>query len=166
MIRPQAKVSGNPRSNSPAGGNEIFSTNRQRHRCLALPAINELVSSILDRLGCTGEIGFHFVNEAEITRLNWDFLRHEGSTDVITFDHGSTTKHLHGECFICVSEAIKQALEWHTSWTEELGRYVVHGILHLSGFDDQNPRQRRTMKRQENALTQTLVKPRQDRLGH
>lgn len=95
-----------------------------------------------------------------MARVNWKYLGHDGSTDVITFDHGSTREHLHGECFVCVADAVKQATEWRTTWSEELRRYVIHGLLHLAGYDDLEPKSRRFMKRKENALMRALCGPR------
>ena len=132
--------------------------NRQRLQRISVAAVRSLVQATLTELGCTGEIGIHFVGPAEMERVNWDFLRHVGSTDVITFDHGSSKTHLHGECFICVADALKQATEFNTTWPEELGRYVIHGLLHLAGYDDVGPVARRLMKRRENSLTQRLVR--------
>ena len=117
----------------------------------------DLAHATLRRLGRTGEIGVHLVGPKEMARVNWDYLRHEGSTDVITFDHGSTARHLHGECFICVADAVAQAADWKTCWQEELGRYVIHALLHLAGYDDLDPAARRVMKRREQALTRALV---------
>jgi rRNA maturation RNase YbeY len=85
-----------------------------------------------------------------MARVNWRFLQHEGSTDVITFDHGSTIERVHGECFISVADAVDQAQAFRTTWTEEVVRYVIHGILHLRGYDDLEPALRRSMKREEN----------------
>lgn len=135
--------------------------NRQRIRPVPRAEVAGLAQAALRRLGRTGEIGIHLVGPAEMARVNWDYLRHEGSTDVITFDHGSTARHLHGECFICVADAVAQARDWGTSWQEELGRYVIHALLHLAGHDDLEPAARRVMKRREDALTRSLVvKPR------
>lgn len=131
--------------------------NRQRLQRLSTAAVQSLARATLEQLRCSGEIGIHLVSPEEMVRLNWDYLRHEGSTDIITFDHGSTETHLHGECFICVADALKQATEWGTTWPEELGRYVIHGLLHLAGYDDLEPANRRVMKRRENALTRRLV---------
>jgi rRNA maturation RNase YbeY len=92
--------------------------------------------------------------------VNWDFLQHEGSTDVITFDHSESqdgTADLHGELFICLDDAVKQAREFRTTWTQELTRYVVHGVLHLRGHDDLAAGPRRKMKREENRLVRGLA---------
>jgi len=98
------------------------------------------------------ELGFHFVEAPEMARVNEQFLQHHGSTDVITFDHGSTAERLHGEIFISIPDAVKQAREFRTTWQSEVVRYIVHGLLHLRGYDDLKPANRREMKREENRL--------------
>jgi probable rRNA maturation factor len=65
---------------------------------------------------------------------------------------------IHGEIFICVDDAIKQAKEFKTNWQAETVRYVVHGVLHLLGYDDLKPDLRRKMKREENRLVRRLEK--------
>jgi probable rRNA maturation factor len=93
------------------------------------------------------EIGVYFVGRKKITDLNERFLQHAGPTDVITFNYGGDV--LHGEIFICVSEAVKQAKEFGTTPQSELVRYMVHGLLHLRGYDDHTPEQQKKMKRAE-----------------
>ncbi|MBM3835629.1 MAG: rRNA maturation RNase YbeY [Verrucomicrobia bacterium] len=65
---------------------------------------------------------------------------------------GTTCREVHGEIFISVEDALRQARQFRTSWQAEVVRYVVHGWLHLNGFDDTTPRARKVMKRQENRL--------------
>jgi rRNA maturation RNase YbeY len=107
-----------------------------------------------------------------MTALNETFLHHSGSTDVITFDYSDNVlpascrqiipagghKHIHGEIFICMDDARVQARQFRTSWPGELARYVIHGILHLRGFDDIRPADRRKMKREENRLLRNLAR--------
>ena len=54
--------------------------------------------------------------------------------------------------------AVKQAKEFQSSWQSEVVRYVVHGVLHLLGYDDLQPALRRRMKREENRLVRRLAK--------
>ena len=85
------------------------------------------------------------------------FLKHAGPTDVIAF--GYTADHcrsLHGEIFICVDEALRQARRFRTTWQRELVRYLAHGLLHFQGYDDKTPAKRGRMKLVENALVQEL----------
>ena len=102
------------------------------------------------------ELGIHLVRAPEMTRINQAFLQHEGSTDVITFNHANHPADLHGELFICYDVALAQAREYRTLWTSEIVRYVVHGVLHLQGFDDHRATDRRKMKREETRLLRQL----------
>ena len=140
---------------------EIYFRNRQRARKLDLRLFKKILLSALKDL-CVGqfELGIHIVGEAEMTRLNETFLRHKGSTDVITFDYSSPVTHhsslLCGEIFICIDEAIAQAKRFRTSWQSELVRYAVHGALHLLGHDDKRAAARRKMKSEENRALRGL----------
>ena len=139
--------------------------NRQRDRRLNLPFLRRILRHVLTeqlRLPAA-ELCFHFVSAGEMARVNWRFLQHEGSTDVITFDHSNAERGtrnaetaLHGEAFICVADAVRQAREFKTSWQSEVIRYAVHALLHLRGHDDLQPAQRRVMKCEENRLMREL----------
>ena len=102
----------------------------------------------------------HLVDDPEMTRVNEHYLGHEGSTDVITFDLREMDPDAGwaGELFVCVPEAVRQARRFRTSWQAEVLRYIVHGALHLSGFDDLETTARRAMKREENRLMKALQK--------
>jgi len=139
--------------------------NRQQTRAIDLRMLRRIVHTLLSELFQTGhaEVGISLVASPAMTRLNETFLRHAGSTDVITFDYSSyesrITNHesrLHGEIFVCVDEAVIQARRFRTSWQSELVRYIVHGVLHLLGFDDARPVVRQGMKSEENRLLRGL----------
>lgn len=119
--------------------------------------MTRVVNGVLDEAGLSAELGIHFIGPRESALLNERHLAHEGPTDILTFDQGSTPDSLRGELFICVAEAERQAKEFRTPWRQELLRYVIHGILHLRGFDDLDPAKRRIMKREENRLVRKWV---------
>ena len=135
--------------------------NRQRTRDVNLPLLRRLVRHLLTRHFQIDqyELCFHFIASTEMACLNETFLHHSGSTDVITFDHAEPGKaqSLHGEIFISLDDAVAQATEFRTTWQAELARYIVHGLLHLRGYDDLQPAARRKMKREENRLVQALA---------
>lgn len=106
-----------------------------------------------------------------MARINKQFLQHEGSTDVITFDHGfgvpplggsgrvnAELQTLQGEIFICIEDAVAQARQFRTTWQSEMVRYIIHGILHLLGHDDTRSTARAKMKREENRLLRQIVR--------
>ena len=142
----------------------VVIANRQRVKKIDSRALKKTVGELFTELKITEvELGIHLVGAKEMARVNWDFLQHTGSTDVITFDHHETPSrvtqhpsHIHGELFICVDDAVKQAKEFGTNWQSEVVRYIVHGILHLLGYDDLKPELRRVMKREENRLVRLL----------
>lgn len=143
----------------------VIIANRQRTKPINARLLKQIVAGLFAELAITeAELGINLVGAREMTLVNENFLQHEGSTDVITFDHrdpGPQTPNsklqLHGELFVCVDEAMLQARRFKTSWQSELARYVVHGVLHLLGHDDLEATARRKMKRVENRLVGVLT---------
>jgi probable rRNA maturation factor len=150
--------------------------NCQRTKKINLRLLRQIVNALLANLGIgEAELEINLVTALEMTRLNETFLKHKGSTDVITFDYHtegragsplpaakfgarrSACPTLHGEIFVCVDEAVLQARKFGTSWQSEITRYVVHGILHLLGHDDLCAAARCKMKREENRLLREIT---------
>ena len=96
-----------------------------------------------------------FLNAKRMAEINQKHLKHQGSTDVITFDYSSGAT-LEGELLICPSIASKHSQQHNVSMGNELIRYYIHGVLHLLGYDDKNPNDRRKMKRKERLLLKQL----------
>jgi probable rRNA maturation factor len=158
--------------------------NRQRVRRVDLRVLRRIAQALLRETWPEGhcDLGICIVAETEMTALNETFLRHQGSTDVITFDYAEIARQpsrlprsaapntsrrdpqdassapLHGEIFVCVDEAVLQARRFRTNWQSELVRYVVHGVLHLLGYEDLNTRARRKMKTAEDTLVNRLAR--------
>ncbi|HEY2801836.1 MAG TPA: rRNA maturation RNase YbeY [Chthoniobacterales bacterium] len=84
------------------------------------------------------EVNILLISDRRIAQLHQRFMQIAGPTDVITFQHG--------EIFISVETAKRQARTHHTSVLHELQLYLVHGLLHLRGFDDRDPQARRKMQ--------------------
>ena len=143
---------------------DLILRNRQRTRAVDLRHLRLTARWLLTELapGAPCELGVHLVGATEMAGLNENFLQHTGSTDVITFDHREDATPgnaaVHGEIFICVDDAIAQARQFRTTWTAEVARYLVHGLLHLRGHDDLEPAARRSMKRAENRLVRELAR--------
>jgi probable rRNA maturation factor len=139
----------------------IAISNRQRASArvkkIDLQLLEKTAEAALEELGIeASELGIVLVGPKEMAAINEKFLQHEGPTDVITFDYSNLKSPLHGEIFICLEEAQRQAKEFKTTWQSELVRYVVHGILHLAGHDDLQPAARKKMKQVEGSLVRKL----------
>ena len=146
-------------------GQSILIANRQRVKTINTRLLGQIAAALLEELDVeNAELGIALVGAKKMAEVNWQFLRHEGSTDVITFDYQNSEARiqkpeagLHGELFICVDDAIAQAKQFGTGWQAEVVRYVVHGVLHLLGYDDLEPHLRQEMKRAENRLVRKLA---------
>ncbi len=98
------------------------------------------------------EICWLFVNSRRMAADNAKYMGHEGSTDVITLQYKQVEQkeQLFGDVIICIDEAILYAEEYSTTPQSEIIRYLIHSILHLQGYNDINPSDRKIMKRHEN----------------
>lgn len=134
--------------------------NRQRSWTVDRARVAAFAESLLrDALGL-GEatLGIHLIGARVMASMNWRWLRHEGSTDILTFDHRDRADApLHGELWISVDDTVAQARAFGVTADEELARYVIHGVLHLMGYDDREPSARRVMKREENRWVRRLT---------
>ena len=89
------------------------------------------------------------ISDRRMSQLHRQFLGQTGPTDVLTFQHG--------EIFISAETAKQHARVFANSLMHELQLYIVHGLLHLHGFDDRTPAGARKMKRmQERILSRAL----------
>ena len=111
---------------------------RALRECLRIPTKG------VSGLAGLAEVSVVLVSDRRMAELHRRFLNLPGPTDVITFQHG--------EIFISVETARKQARRFGTSVVSELRLYIAHGLLHLHGFDDTNHAEAARMKRTQEKL--------------
>ena len=120
-------------------------------KIFTIPFNSKEIPACIDQV-CTGEniikgtIGIIFANSIKIKEINNQFLNHNYSTDVITFALQDTGNDLEGEIYVCYEVAENQACEFGVPFREELLRLIVHGILHLAGYDDKESLEREKMR--------------------
>jgi len=92
------------------------------------------------------------VDDAFITDLNKQYLNKKTTTDVISFvlERDDKVMSLEGEVYANLAQIKRQAIEYEVSFKNELFRIVIHGILHLIGYDDQQISEKEEMTKQEN----------------
>ncbi|RPI05673.1 MAG: rRNA maturation RNase YbeY [Ignavibacteriae bacterium] len=86
-----------------------------------------------------------------IRTINKKFLAHDYDTDVIAFPLGDDGG-VEAEIYINLDAARNQAKIYHVTYREEARRLLVHGILHVLGYDDQSPRNKKRMRAREDHL--------------
>jgi probable rRNA maturation factor len=106
------------------------------------------------------EISLAFVDNATIHTLNKRYLNHDEPTDVLSFPLSEPgAAKLAGELVIGAEVALTQAADRGHDVQAELALYVIHGLLHLCGFDDHDDRDARAMRERERHYLQQLGLP-------
>lgn len=101
-------------------------------------------------------VNVSFVDNKEILELNGKYLNHHFTTDILTFNYNGSNTDLDGEIIISYDDAIENAKRFNITGKEEYLRLIVHGILHLVGYDDQQKNDKLKMKRKETSLVKKL----------
>jgi probable rRNA maturation factor len=115
-----------------------------------------------------GELCVVILRDREIRRINRDFLSHDRATDVLAFRHeplrggGDASREAPPFADICISldTAKRQARELGHGLTRELATLVVHGVLHLRGYNDKRPAEKRRMFARQERLIDALFRRR------
>ena len=83
-----------------------------------------------------------------VLEINQQYLKHDTLTDVITFNY-SEERRIIGDIIISIDQVRINAKKYDISQKEELYRVMVHGLLHLIGYDDKNKQEQKIMKKKE-----------------
>jgi probable rRNA maturation factor len=124
---------------------------RKRHlACEALEQFAERARARIPQQNSLGEIDVLLVSDRRMATLHRKFMNIAGPTDVITFQHG--------EIFVSVDTAERNARRFHTSTLDEVKLYIVHGLLHLHGYDDRTAAGARAMERAQFRIVKTAAR--------
>lgn len=104
---------------------------------------------ILDANRVSGDVKIIITDDPTLKAMNKQFLKHNYFTDVITFNY-NMEKIINGEVYLSIDTVKRNAINYKVSLTEEVRRVIIHGILHLVGYDDKEPKDKMLMRRKEN----------------
>ena len=126
--------------------------NRQRARRVDGRRLRRLAQRAASVIGVKqSELSIVLVSDRQMARLNRAFHQVAGPTDILTFDYGAS-----GELIISVDHAHANARRFGTAPREELTLYLIHGLLHLAGYDDRTAAERRRMRAAERRVLRRL----------
>jgi len=98
----------------------------------------------------------NFVSSEQIKKINVQYLNHQYETDILTFNYSGSNTELDGEVFISPQEAAANAKRYKKEFDDEVKRLVIHGFLHLLGFDDKTRAEKLKMRLLEKEMLVSL----------
>ncbi len=128
----------------------IRTQKKMLHKIVAL-ICNELDLNILS-------LEINIVLSETMLKINKKYLKHNYSTDIITFDYSIERNNLDGEIFISIDDALQNSKKYRVTLNNEILRLVTHGILHMSGYDDKTTAKKKRMKNVEDMIVWKLQK--------
>ena len=96
-----------------------------------------------------GEINYIFCSDEYLMERNMKYLNHDTLTDIITFNY-CKGKIITSDIMISIDRVKENSIIFDNSFSEELHRVMVHGILHLIGYDDKTEKEKNLMREKEN----------------
>lgn len=131
--------------------------NKQKDITLSASNIKLMIPFLLRNLKIsTDEVILHFVSKSAIGKIHDTFFSDPSPTDCISFpidpprtDPSQEKHNILGEVFVCPKVALEYAAENKLDPYLETKLYIIHGILHLLGYDDLDPTSRRKMRQME-----------------
>ena len=110
--------------------------------------VEVLNNVVLNSGKITGDINVIITDDQTLREINVQFLKHNYFTDVITFNY-CIENVVNGEIYISINTIERNAFNYNVSLKEEVRRVIIHGILHLVGYDDKLKRDKILMKEKE-----------------
>ncbi len=95
-------------------------------------------------------LNFIFCSDEYLLQINREYLSHDYYTDIITFCHSENTAPIESDIFISIERVTENSQALNTVFLDELYRVMVHGTLHLCGYDDHNEPDIQIMREKEN----------------
>jgi probable rRNA maturation factor len=95
------------------------------------------------------ELNYIFCSDEYLLQINRQYLDHDTYTDIITFDNSDTEKVIAGDIFISAERIRENAAKFKVSEADELHRVIIHGALHLLGYNDKTPVTKQKMTEKE-----------------
>lgn len=133
----------------------ISISNRQRRLKIDTKLLSKIIHRVLDLIGDERlNLSVVLVDDATMAELNERYHSTSGPTDVLSFGYGEGD----GELIISVERARVQARRFRTTTAREIVLYVVHGVLHLLGYNDLRKTERQKMRMAERRVVRVLAK--------
>ena len=111
--------------------------------------IKKLIENVIsDQEKISGDLNFILISDNILREMNIKFLKHNYYTDVLSFNY-SNGERISGEVYISIDTIRINAINYKVSYNTELIRVIIHGVLHLCGYDDKSAEEKSEMRKLE-----------------
>lgn len=137
----------------------ILFTSQTAYRLSSLRVLKRWLKEIIEAHHFrVGNISYVFMSDDDLLKLNNDYLNHNYYTDILTFDYSSDNV-ISSDIFISIDRVRENANKYKVTFSQELLRVMVHGILHILGFKDKTHEEKQKMRKLEDIyINNDLVK--------
>lgn len=108
--------------------------------------------------GSLDTINYIFCSDEYLLEINRTYLEHDYYTDIITFHHHEQNEPILSDIYISIDRVKDNANEEQNSFEQELNRVIIHGLLHLLGYNDKTEQDQKAMRLKEDACLSLLNK--------
>ena len=115
------------------------------------------IKSVIKKEGCTlSSLNYIFCSDEYLKEINIQYLGHNTYTDIVTFNYNPSKHVLDGEIYISVNRVRDNAKTFNSDFQIEMHRVIIHGVLHLIGFNDKSKREKALMREKEDTYLSLL----------
>jgi len=113
-------------------------------------AVKKWIAQTIEQEGFKlNELTYVFCSDEYLLQINRQYLDHNTYTDIITFDNSDVAGTITGDIFISIDRIRENAVQYNITAAEELHRVLIHGALHLLGYKDKTPADKKKMTLKE-----------------
>jgi rRNA maturation RNase YbeY len=130
--------------------NKLTFISQHPKRTVEYYELDSRLTDCFDDLNLPKAVSCIFMSDDDLLEINQMALQHDYYTDVITFDYSDDPDYTHSELYISLDRVEDNASQYDIDPREELHRVIIHGMLHLAGYNDKTPEQVEKMRSMEN----------------
>ena len=119
--------------------------------------VSDWIRSCINKMGkIAGDISIVFCSDDYLKVINLKYLNHDYYTDVITFDYSENNR-ISGDLFISIDRVNENAGLNNINFIQELYRVIIHGVLHLCGYNDKTVKEKKEIREKEDFFLNAIV---------